>query len=104
MFVANAAPPDDKAYQLISYPEAAASTVNAGVAVPSQITGLFGFVGGLIVGHAQFGALTVSVVTQTLLVAVIVMSVPAVIPVIVDPDTVPLVVVIVPIVDVKVAV
>ena len=104
MFVASAAPPDDKAYQLISYPEVAASTVNAGVAAPSQITGLFGFVGGLIVGHAQFGAVTPSVVIQPLLVDVIVMLVPAGIPVIVDPDTVPIVVVIVPIVDVKVAV
>ena len=104
MFVANATPPDDNAYQLIWYPAAAASTVNAGVAAPSQITGLLGLVGGLIVGQAQFGATTINEEIQPLLSAVIVMSVPAVIPVIVDPDTVPLVVVIVPAVEVKVAV
>ena len=83
---------------------AAASTVKAGVAAPSQITGLFGLVGGLIAGQPQFGAATSNVVTQPLLSAVIVMSVPAGIPVTVDPDNVPLLTVIVPAVEVKVAV
>jgi len=88
-------------YQLIWYPAAGKSTVNAGVGFPTQIIGLFGLVGGVIGGQVQFGAVMFKVVIQPRLSAVIVMLVPAGIPVMVLPAIVPADAVMTPEVEVK---
>ena len=58
VLLTNAAPPDAAAYQFTSKP-AAATTVKAGIAAPSQIAGLLGDVGASTVGQLQLGAFTV---------------------------------------------
>lgn len=94
-------PPEEAVYQLIWYPIAGKSTVNAGVASPTQMVGLFGLVGGVIGGQVQFGAVMFKVLMQPRLSAVMMMSVPAGIPVMVFSAIVPAVVVTTPEVEVK---
>ncbi len=101
LLVANATPPSAEPYQFASNPAPNAFTDNEGVAFPKQIVGLFGLVAAAIVGHAHIGAVTGNVAIHPLLSAVMVILVPAGIPVIVFPETVPAVVVIVPAVEVN---
>ena len=81
---ANGVPPVGVAYQSTVVP-GAAFTINAGVAVPSQMTGKLGPLGADIVGQPQFGATAVCVCEHVvrLLLAVTLTLVPLGIPVMV---------------------
>ena len=63
-------PPEDAVYQFTLYPLAAAVTVKAGIVALGQMEGLFGLAGAVMVGHEQFGAVTVTVEVHVLAVAV----------------------------------
>lgn len=87
-------PPAGVVYQSAVSP-APTFTIKAGVAVPSQITGKFGPLGGMIGGQLQFGATTICCWLQpvTVLVTVKVTSMPTGMPVMLKlvplPETVP---------------